>query len=130
MDVAYAGSHLLDILHGAGASLAWFALLSLGGLTVLSLSPGRLLPSASEHGRPELGGYPAVLGAAAYVLWCWYGVQLGFGLTRLVIAFTAVVLGVILVRARVLARTLKSRVDRRTVLTSTGAFVLFYLISY
>ena len=130
MDVTNVGAHLLNILHGAGASLAWFGLLSLGGLAVLSLSPGRLLPSAGEHGRPELGAYPAVVGATAYVLWCWHGVQLGFGLTPLVIAFTAVLVAVILIRLRVLARTLRSGVDSRTVLASTGAFVLFYVVAY
>jgi hypothetical protein len=130
MNITNVGAHLLNILHGAGASLAWFTLLSLGGLAVLSLSPGRLLPSAAEQGRPELGGYPGVVGATAYVLWCWYGVQLGFGLTSLVIAFTAVLLGVILIRARVLACTVKSRVDSRTLLAWSGAFIMFYVVAY
>jgi hypothetical protein len=130
MNLTNVGAHLLNILHGAGASLAWFTLLSLGGLAVLSLSPGRLLPSAAEQGRPELGGYPGIVGATAYVLWCWYGVQLGFGLTPLVIAFTAVLLGVILIRARVLACIVKSRVDSRTLLAWSGAFIMFYVVAY
>ena len=75
--------HLLAISHGVAVGLAWFLLFHVAGLALL---PRRW------HGDLARGGVAASLGAALYVLVCWFGVGANVRLTPLALAFAATTL--------------------------------------
>src|SRR4051812_15277479 len=100
MDWRAVAAHTLQIAHGIGAVLACAASFYVAGLAVI---PKRC---ESVLTRDE---FPAVLGAAMYVLVCWFGIARGVPLTRLAISFAAVAFVVALLRMRTTGRVVRAR---------------------
>jgi hypothetical protein len=125
--------HLLNILHGASASLACFSLLSLAGLAVLTWWPrvSQADRSPQESSGSSIHPYPAVLGGALFTLWCWYGEQLDLRLTTLVATFGAAVVVLSVTRWRRIGAILRADpLDPRGLIAWTCAFGLFYVVAY
>jgi hypothetical protein len=114
--------HLLNILHGIGASLACFALFYVCGL---ALHPR---PGDPTLNRDE---FPGLLGAAVFVLWCWYGIRLDVALTPLIAVFAGLVVVLVGVRRRHVVTALKEReVWSRATLGWVATFGMLYFLAY
>jgi hypothetical protein len=115
-------AHLVGVLHGVGACVACYALFYLCGL-------GLMPRSWAGDDRGE--GFPALLGAAVFVLWCWYGIKLGVPLGRLILPFigaTAVLIGL---RGRWMRSALAGqRSGWRSGTAWMAVFVGLYLVGY
>ena len=117
-------AHALSVAHGIVAALAWLAAFFVVGLMLV---PPRW--------RRSLGGgeSPVVLGAALYVIGCWFGIGLGVPLTRLAIALLAVAI-VLAVAARrrlldALATSDGSGGAAAWALSFAGLYLLAYLFT-
>ena len=122
MNIAAILAHTLSIAHGVGASLACVACFYLGGR---ALVPSRWYDSLGR------GESPAVLGAALYVLVCWFGIGFGIPLTRLAIGFSSVVLVLAVARYRWLLADFKARATHRpAALYWLLTFVALYVLAY
>ncbi len=122
MSVVAILAHVLSIAHGVGASLACAACFYIGGLALI---PRRWDDSLGR------GESPALLGAAFYVILCWFGIAWGVPLTRLAIGFTGLVLVLAALRRRSVVRALNDRVIRnRATHGWLLVFVLLYVLAY
>ena len=121
--IAFAvAAHALSIAHGFGAGLLCAACLYLGGLACM---PRRWAKALGD------GESPAMLGAAVYVIACWFGITFGITLAHLGMGFASVVLLLAVVRYRSIAAALQVRaVLTRGVLGWLGAFGLLYVLAY
>ncbi len=113
--------HLLSIAHGVAASLAFFLALHLAGRAV---TPRRW---DSTLGR---GATPSILGAAIYVLTCWYGIRAGIRLTPLVTAFAGATLALSAVRASRTRSTLRRFFVTPSAGWWLGLFTGLYALAY
>lgn len=121
MSVEHFFLHLLAVLHGVSASLVTFALFSLAGYGVL---PRRWQDTIGR------GGHPASIGAALYILLCWYGLQLRIPLSTLAAVFAAVALA-LGIRARDRVRTLwRAAESGRSLARWAGLFAGLYVLAY
>ena len=116
--------HVLSLARGALACAAAFALFYLCGLAL----------SAGERGGrrvPGPDGTPAVTGAAAYVLLCWFGIWRGIPLTTLMAVFAGGTIAAAGLRFRQLAAAARERgLVSRSTTRWLAAFACFYAISY
>ena len=113
--------HGLAIVHGLAASLAWFFAFYLAGL---SLAPRRSNSLLIEAGTP-----PA-LGAAAYVLVCWFGIQSDVRLTPLALGFLGASIVLALLRRRSVAAVLRSRIQDGEARGWLALFAALYVVGY
>jgi hypothetical protein len=114
--------HVLSVAHGIGASLACAGLLYVCGL---ALVPRRLEQSLAR------GESPAVLGAALYVLLCWFGISFGIPLIRLAAVFAAAALLLAALRYRWLRDAARQNsIVGRSTLGWVLSFSLLYILSY
>ena len=114
--------HMLNIAHGITAALVCAA-----GLYIVGSA---LVPRRWDDtvGRGES---PAVLGAALYVLACWFGVMNGVPVVRLAMIFGGVALMLAVVRYRWLTRAFKARgVFTRGTIGWLLTFLLLYVLAY
>ena len=114
-------AHALGIAHGIGAALACAAGFYIGGLALIPRRAARTLGA---------GESPAVMGAALYVLVCWFGIGLGVPLPRLAIAFAGVTFALAAVRFRWIVATLRSQGVGTAAFGWCIAFVLLYVLTY
>ncbi len=115
-------AHTLSIAHGVGASLACAACLYLGG--------SALIPRKWDA-TFRVGESPAMLGAALYVLLCWFGIQFGIPIRTVAIGWAIAVLAVISARHRwflLVARS--SRAGFRHTAGWVVGFCLLYVFAY
>jgi len=118
--------HLLALAHGIGAGVACLGFFYLCGLAIVPRDGGGA--PAQEF---RFDASPAVLGAAVYVLLCWFGIRLKIPLntTSLVFSTTAVVL--VVARRRAVVEGLRARqVMSRATLGWCLAFALLYSLGY
>ena len=113
-------AHALAIAHGIGAALACAALLYTGGLSVLPRSADKNL---------SRGESPAFIGAAVYVLACWYGVTFGVPVASIAIGSAAVVLLLAVLRFRWIGPAFKEQFGPAS-LRWVMVFVFFYALVY
>lgn len=122
MSVAALLAHMLSIAHGVVASMACGACFYFGGLTLV---PRRWDDSLGR------GESPAIVGAALYVILCWFGITFNVPLTLLAIGFAGGVLLLAAVRCRHLVTTLEAHaVLTRVTLGWLLAFVMLYVLAY
>jgi len=114
-------AHALSVAHGIVAALAWLAAFFVVGLTLV---PPRW--------RRSLGGgeSPVVLGAALYVIGCWFGIALGVPLTRLAIALLAVAIVLAVAGRRRLLDALATSDGSGGVAAWALSFAALYLLAY
>ena len=118
--------HLLGLAHGIGAGVVSFGVFFLCGLAVT--------PGARDREAAQRSGFeatPAVLGAAVYVLLCWFGIRLKIPISTTIVAFAVLALVLVAARFRAVAAGLRARgaVSRRT-LEWCLAFALLYALGY
>ncbi|MCX6550291.1 MAG: hypothetical protein NTY02_04655 [Acidobacteria bacterium] len=116
--------HFVGLSYGIGACLACFAVCYLCGLA--------LLPKDGDEGSSQcLDASPAVIGAALYVLLCWFGIRRGIRLTSTIAAFGGIAVMLVALRYRRVSAGLRARA---VVSRSAGgwllAFALLYAIGY
>lgn len=121
MNAAVVAAHVLSVVHGIVAALACLGAFWIVGL---ALVPRRWLASLGS------GPSAVVLGAAIYVLVCWFGIELGVGLTRLALGFLAVVLALAVARRRRLLHAVGPRWMSSGAASSALAFAGFYVLAY
>lgn len=115
--------HAINILHGLAAAAAFAACFFVAGSLMI---PRRLVEAARGGGE-----MPAIVGAAAYVLLCWFGVELAVPGKHIAAAFTIAVAAASLVRYKWLAAELRARnVIGRTSRFWWTAFALLYVLAY
>jgi len=118
--------HAWNLVHGASVALACFAVFHLCGL---ALAP-RARPASPGRGTGA-DESPAVLGGAAYVLFCWFGIRRGIPLKFLIPAFAGLAALLVAVRFRSVRDALRSRgLLSRLTAVWLSAFVLFYALGY
>ena len=123
--------HLLNIVHGLAASVACFGLFYLAGQGLLALVSIRLRSESSSSAGIACDGYPAVLAAALYTLWCWYGIRLGVGLVPLMWTFWGVALaGALIAWRKIVGWATRPAAVRGRTLEWLLAFGLFYVVAY
>lgn len=114
--------HAVNALHGVAAAGLFAACFFIAG----SLLVPRRLDAAVGSGET-----PAILGAAVYVLLCWFGVEFAIPGKHVAAAFT----GAVVVAALVRYRWLKHALPARNVLGADSrfwwtAFALLYALAY
>lgn len=112
----------MHIAHGLGASVACAAIFYLAGLL--------LMPQRWHH-RVSAGLAPGLIGAAIYVVICWFGVRFDIPVARAAISFASVVVLV----ACVQYRRIRTVVNERRLLSdaawqSLAGFSLLYIVAY
>jgi hypothetical protein len=122
-DIAW---HLLGLAHGIGAGVVCFGAFFLCGLAVT--------PGARDREAAQLSGFdasPAVLGAAVYVILCWFGIRLKIPISTTIVVFSGLAAVLVAGRFRAVAAGLRARgaASRRT-LEWTLAFALLYALGY
>lgn len=119
-----AGAHMLAIVHGLAAVLACAACFYAGGLALL---PRRAAVALGD------GESPAILGAAVYVLVCWFGVTtFRVPVLYLAPAFSLVVVVLAAIRRRWLAAELRRRFGPsgwQWLAVFCGFYVLMYVFT-
>lgn len=112
--------HLLAIAHGLFASLLCFVVFYAAGIA--------LLPARWEGLRR--GGTPVAMGAAAYVLAAWYGIQWGIRLTPLAVTFAVASLVAASLRARAWKAGVRASVQALPAWRTPGLFAALYVLAY
>jgi hypothetical protein len=126
MNTAHTLAHLQHILHGTCATLAVFTLFYAAGVALHSL-----LPRRPRRETLECDGYPAVLVAALFILWCWYAIQLGVDLEWATATFVGLLAVLIGLRIRAVAWELRARhVLGRETAGWVAIFAAMYAVSY
>ena len=121
MGVVLIAAHGMSLAHGIAAALACLAVFYALGL---ALVPRRW------HASLGRGETPAVLGAALYVLACWFGIERGVSLTRSGIGCLAVVAVLTVARRRRLRDALGPSLASGAALRWALAFAGFYALAY
>lgn len=119
--IADALAHAGSVVHGAGASLACAAGLHLGG--------SALIPRRWDASF-RVGESPAVLGAALYVLLCWFGIQFGIPVRTVAIGCAIAVLAVVCVRHRWFRGTRGLRAALSHAAGWVVGFCVLYVLAY
>ena len=126
--------HFFNVVYGLGACVLCFGLLYLSGRGLVALL-GRWPRTAA---RPRVAaprfvcdGYPAVLMASIYIIWCWYGIKLGVGLITLVWVFWGVVFALVIVDWPEMAAWRRQPLaSSRETLRWLIVFAFFYVVAY
>ena len=114
--------HVLNIARGIMAALACAGVLYIVGSAIV---PRRWDKSVGR------GESPAILGAALYVLLCWFGVAFGVPVERLAIIFGGVALVLAVARRRWLLAAFTARgAFARGAAGWLLAFILLYVLAY
>ena len=115
-------AHLASVMQGVGACVACYLILSACGI---ALTPRKW------DGEASADGSSAIIGTAAFALWCWYGIRLGVPLNRLMMAFCAAVAVLASARFRWMrAASAKRFANWRPALAWLALFAGLYLLGY
>jgi hypothetical protein len=118
--------HLLGLAYGVSAAIVTFAIFYLCGLAI---SPAGRDGASGE--APAFDASPAVLGAAIYVLLCWFGIRLKIPVTTVIVAFAVLTAVLAAVRVRTVSAGLRARdVVSREAAGWYLAFALLYALGY
>jgi hypothetical protein len=112
--------HLLDLIHGITAFAACVVLFYVAGLLLLPRRSGQAFVP---------GECPAFLGAALFVLVCWFAVRFNVALAPAAIGFALAVSAGALARVRWVVSACRARIGRATIRWA-GAFALLYVLIY
>ena len=112
--------HVLSIVHGLAAGVACATVFYIAGLTLLPRRwDGRVLRVV-----------PGMVGAAAYVICCWYAVMYGIPVARVVTWFPVATLLLAAMRYRRVAQHFSDPALRRALGSSVAMFAALYALAY
>jgi hypothetical protein len=118
--------HLVGLAHGIGAAVACFAIFSLCGLAII--------PGHRDRASGRASGFdasPAVLGAALYVLLCWFGIRANIPVSTTITIFAALTAVLVVARRRAVSAGLRAwGLVSRSALGWYLAFALLYALGY
>jgi hypothetical protein len=113
--------HALALFHGIAAATLCLAWLYVAGAAILPTRWARRSGSAAG---------PIVIGAATYVLACWFGLQAGVRVTTLAAAHLAATGILAVIRFRALARSFRDAWKTRTAATACALLAGLYTLGY
>ena len=120
MDHWPAVMHAVRIAHGIGASVIAAAALHFAGMALLQRAGGRF----------TAGIAPALVGAALYVVLCWYAIGRGISVTQSVLIYGGAVALLAAAGHRRIRAQISDPVFRRNVRQSFFNFALLYVVAY